>query len=145
MFTVMVLRIKGLFVMSGINVVFDTCAIIKLLQHRYTLDELEIDIAGSGLLTSVIVRMELLSKPGLSADEEQNIRNFLGDLVVVPLDEAIEQKAVEIRRSTSLKLPDSIVAATSIVLGAVLLTDDARLLQLSRHDFKAQAVYRKLG
>ena len=49
-------------------------------------------------------------------------------ITVIPLNEAIEQAAVELRRSTSLKLPDSIVAATSIVLDAFLLTDDRHLL-----------------
>ena len=43
----------------------------------------------------------------------------------------IEQKAIEIRRTTQLKLPDCIVAATSIVLDAVLLTDDDALFNLS--------------
>ena len=92
---------------------------------------LGIDIDEAKLLASVVVRMELLAKPDLPVDEERHIREFLNDLTIVPLDEAVEQKAVEILRATSTKLPDSIIAATAIVLDAILLTDDAKLLQLS--------------
>ena len=127
--------------MNGTNVVFDTCAVIKLLNQQYDLTALGIDIETSRFLTSVIVRMELLSKRGLSIDEERSIEEFLNDVVVAPLDDIIEQKAVKIRRTTSLKLPDSIVAATSIVLDAILLTDDEQLLDLSWQGFRAQSIF----
>jgi len=54
--------------------------------------------------------------------------------------EDIEKKAIELRRSTKLKLPDSIVAATSIVLDAILLTDDEHLLSLSLPGLKTQSI-----
>jgi len=117
--------------MNGTNIVFDTCAVIKLLNRQYDMSSLGINVDDAKLLTSVIVRMELLSKPNLPTSEERHIREFLNDLIIVPLDEAVEQKAVEIRRATSAKLPDSIIAATAIVLDAFLLTDDAKLLNLS--------------
>jgi predicted nucleic acid-binding protein len=117
--------------MNGTNIVFDTCAVINILNGRYDISTLGINIGKAKLLTSVIVRMELLAKPDLSAEEERDIREFLNDLTVVPLDEAVEQKAVEIRRAKSTKLPDSIIAATAVVLDAVLLTNDDILLKLS--------------
>jgi len=117
--------------MSGTNVVFDTCAVIKLLNRQYDLLTLGIDVDGARLLTSVIVRMELLAKPNLPVNEERSILEFLNDLTIVPLDEAVERKAVEIRRATSTKLPDCIIAATAILLNAILLTDDDDLLRLS--------------
>jgi predicted nucleic acid-binding protein len=66
--------------------------------------------------------------------------DFLNDLAVIPLNENIEKKAIELRRSTKLKLPDSIVAATSIILDAILLTDDEHLLSLSLPDLKTQSI-----
>jgi predicted nucleic acid-binding protein len=92
------------------------------------------------LFTSVIVRMESLSKRNISDDEERDIREFLDALTVVPLNDTIEQKAVELRRSTKLKLPDCIVAATAIVLDAVLLTDDDHLLGLSLPGLRTQSI-----
>ena len=117
--------------MSGTNILFDTCAVVKLLDKQYDLALLGINVDEARLLTSVIVRMELLAKRDMAEDEEQAIREFLDDLIVAPLDAAVEQTATAIRRATSVKLPDCIVAATSIVLNAVLLTDDDQLLHLA--------------
>ena len=127
--------------MNGTNIVFDTCAIIKLLDRQYDLQKLEINVDEARLLTSVIVRMELLSKRNLPGNEERDIREFLNDLIIVPLDEDVEQKAIEIRRATSVKLPDSIIAATSIVLNAILLTDDDHLLNLSWPGLRTQHIF----
>jgi len=127
--------------MNGTNLVFDTCAVVKLLDQQYDLPTLGIDIDEAQLLTSVIVRMELLSKRNMTDDEESDIREFLDDLIIVPLDDAIEQKAIEIRRATAVKLPDCIVAATSIILNAVLLTDDHHLLDLSWPGLRTQNIF----
>ena len=134
-------RIKGLFVMNGINIVFDTCAVIKLINQEYDLSSIGINIDEARLLSSVIVRMELLSKRNIQDDEEQDIREFLDDLTIVPIDEEIEKKVIEIRRTTSVKLPDCIVAATAIILDAVLLTDDHHLLNLSLPGLRTQNIF----
>jgi len=132
---------KGLFVMNGTNLVFDTCAVIKLLDQQYDLPTLGIDVDEALLLTSVIVRMELLSKRNMAGNEELDIREFLDDLIIVPLDDAIEQKAIEIRRAVAIKLPDCIVAATAIILNAILLTDDHHLLNLSWPGLRTQNIF----
>jgi predicted nucleic acid-binding protein len=126
--------------MNGTSLVFDTCAVIKLLDQKYELSSLGIDIDEVQLLTSVIVRMELLSKRNMSNNEEKDILEFLNALTVIPINETIEKKAIEIRRATSIKLPDSIVAATSIILNAVLLTDDKHLLELSWPGLRTQNI-----
>ncbi|MCL2804739.1 MAG: hypothetical protein FWD26_02255, partial [Treponema sp.] len=90
--------------MNGTNFVFDSCAVIKLLNRQYDLEVLGINVDESQFFTSVIARMELLSKRSMSSDEKRDIIDFLSDLTVAPLDEKIEQIAVEIRRDTSVKL-----------------------------------------
>ena len=126
--------------MNGTNVVFDTCAVVKLLEKQYDLSAIGINLNEARLFSSVIVRMELLSKRNIQDDEERNIQGFLDDLIIVPINEAIEKKAIEIRRATTVKLPDCIVAATSIILNAILLTDDHHLLNLSWPDLKTQNI-----
>jgi len=137
----MALLIRGLSVMNGTNLVFDTCAVVKLLDQQYELSSLGIDIDKVQLLTSVIVRMELLSKRNMTNNEEKDILEFLDALTVIPISETIEKKAIEIRRATSVKLPDSIVAATSIILNAVLLTDDKHLIDLSWPGLRIQTIF----
>jgi predicted nucleic acid-binding protein len=126
--------------MNGTNIAFDTSAIIKLIDEQYDLLSMGINVDETQLLASVIVRMELLSKHNMSDDEKRDILEFLDDLTVVPLNEAIEKKTVEIRRATKLKLPDCIIAATSIILDAVLLTDDDHLLGLSWPGLRTQHI-----
>jgi predicted nucleic acid-binding protein len=126
--------------MNGTKIVFDTCAVIKLLDGEYNLASLGDDINQAQQFTSVIVRMELLAKPGVTPDEERKIREFLADIVVAPLDNPVEKIAVEIRRTTTLKLPDCIVAATAIALDAILLTDDQGLKKLAWPGLKTLAV-----
>jgi len=126
--------------MNGTNVVLDTCAIIKLLDRKYDLNVLGVNVDESQFFTSVIARMELLSKRNMSNDEKRDIVDFLSDLTVIPLDEDIELTAVEIRQATSVKLPDCIVAATSIALNATLLTDDDLLLNLSWPGLRTQKI-----
>lgn len=46
---------------------------------------------------------------------------------MVDLDAAVKAAAIVRRRDQRLKLPDAIVVATADVLGAVLLTNDAKL------------------
>jgi predicted nucleic acid-binding protein len=127
--------------MNGTNLFFDTCTVVKLLDRQYDLPLLGINVNEARLLTSVIVRMELLSKRNMTDREKLDIWGFLNDLIVVPLDEAIEQKAIEIRSATSVKLPDCIIAATSIILNAVLLTDDKHMLDLSWPGLRTQNIF----
>jgi len=126
--------------MNGTKIVLDTNAAIKLLEKQFILTSLGLNIDEAQFFTSVIVRMELLSKREMQEEEKQRIMSFLGDLTVLPLDEAIECKAIEIRRTTKLKLPDSIIAATSIVLDAILFTNDDRLLSFSWPGYKVIAL-----
>ena len=84
--------------------------------------------------------MELLSKRNIQDDEERDIQEFLDNIIIVPINEVVEKKAIEIRRATTVKLPDCVVAATAIVLDAILLTDDKELLNLSWPGFHTQNI-----
>jgi len=127
---------------NGTNIVFDTCAIVKLLDRQYDLSSLVgINVDEAQLFASVVTRMELLSKRNIKEDEERDIQEFLDALIVVPIDTTVEKKAIEIRRATSVKLPDCIVAATAIATGAVLLTDDQHLLALSWPGLRTQNIF----
>ena len=126
---------------SGTKIVFDTCAAILLLKGKYELSSLGVlGIEKPRRYISVVTRMELLSKPDMKPEEEQAIRDFIAGVTVSPLDEAVERKAIEIRRIAKLKLPDCIVVATAIVLDAVLLTDDKDLLGFSHPGFRVQNI-----
>ena len=126
--------------MTDSCLVLDTNAVIFLSTKDNVIPpDLEHELNKSALFISVITRMELAAKQ-VKPEEEKAIRDFIADVTVSPLDEEVERTAVEIRRTTKIKLPDCIIAATAIVLDAVLVTDDVHLLRLSRPDFHVKAV-----
>jgi predicted nucleic acid-binding protein len=125
--------------MTDSCLVLDTNAVIFLTNRDNVISNgLKNELNESELFISVITRMELAAKQ-VKPEEEEAIRDFIADVTVSPLDEEVERKAVEIRRTTKIKLPDCIVAATAIVLDAVLVTNDKHLLNLSRPDFNVKA------
>jgi predicted nucleic acid-binding protein len=123
--------------------VLDTNAIIFLTTRDNVIpSDLENALNEAALFTSVISEIEVFSKPALPPDEEENLLSFLSErIIVIDLSSEIKKETIALRRSTKLKLPDSIVAATSIVLDAILLTDDKALLNLSWPGFRAQNIF----
>lgn len=79
---------------------------------------------------SVVSEMELLSYPTLSLEEETAIEEFLGTINLVELSKEIRECAVILRRQNSLRLPDAIIAATTVILNATLVTNDLRLSRI---------------
>lgn len=118
--------------MNGIEWLLDTNMVIGLLKAHAPAVALaeERGLELSRAAASQITRMELLGFPGLTGDEENSIRNFLGSCRVIPIEDAIEIKAIELRRAGHLKLPDAIIAATAITYRLHLLTLDQRMLDL---------------
>ncbi|MBD3655357.1 type II toxin-antitoxin system VapC family toxin [Marinobacter sp.] len=109
--------------MSG-RYLLDTNAIIYAFNRK-----LKLPVAQ--YVVSVITKMELLSWPALTPGDELKLREILQNLAVIELDPPIQDAAVKVRKNTSLKLPDSIISATAIYGGFVLVTDDEKLA--SRH------------
>jgi len=115
------------------NLVLDTNAVIFLITKGSIISsDLELELNQAELFMSVISEIELFSKPMLPLHEEKSLRAFLSDRIfIVDLTTAVKKETVALRRTTRLKLPDCIVAATAVVQNAVLLTADKELLALS--------------
>lgn len=114
------------------NLVLDTNAVLYFLGGR-----LVEPLPEGQYLVSVISEMELLSYPSLQPSEEDRIRAFLSDVIVVNLTREIAETAVRLRRQHGLNLPDAIIAATSLVLDAELLTNDSHFRQVSEVSSKS--------
>ena len=83
------------------------------------------------LYISVITRIETLVFPGITPAEESHIRELLTIFKVIPLNKKVERATVLIRSKTKRKLPDSIIAATALSIGAVLISRDIHMLNLN--------------
>lgn len=107
--------------MSGFELVVDTNILIYILNGNKHIAEAT---RGKQLIISFISEMELRSWPSLSSEGSEIIKKFLSQCQIIPLSDSIKEKAIEIRKKTKLKLPDSIVGATSVQLGSPLLSAD---------------------
>jgi predicted nucleic acid-binding protein len=76
-----------------------------------------------------ITKLELLGFPAITEREEKDILNFLKKLPLLAMTETIESETIKIRRNTKLKLPDAIIAATAIVIGAEVVSTDPHFLK----------------
>lgn len=115
--------------MSGNDCLLDTNVVIGLLkQHPAAIALIEAhQLDLNQVAISQITRMELLGYPSLPNEEEGQIQGFLQSCRVLLLDETVEQRAIQLRRSGNCKLPDAIIAATALTHQLTLLTLDEKL------------------
>ncbi len=110
---------------------FDTNILISALQRgqgRAATALLEPRPAAAAI--SVITWMEVMV--GAPAAREEESRRFLGRFKLVGMEHEVIERAVQIRRSMRLKLPDAIIYAAALATGRTLVTAD-------RGDFAADA------
>jgi predicted nucleic acid-binding protein len=107
--------------MSGNKFLLDTNAVLYILGGDEVLAEL---LNDERLYISIITEMELLSYKSITVKEKQLIKNFLADFIVVNINDEIRDQTIEIKKHSNLKLPDSIIAATAIILDIPFVTSD---------------------
>ena len=116
--------------MNGIDYMADTNALIYLLSGDSCMKSYLANYIG----LSVISEIELLSFPGITSFEEQQIRFFIKDCTVLFLTENVKNKTIALRRSYKIKLPDAIIAATAIENNLQLITADKGFKQIAELD-----------
>ena len=89
--------------------------------------------ATSGVCTSIISAMELVA--GCRHKTElTNVQNFLGKLVLLPVDGSISQTAYTLMESYFLShglvIPDALIAATALEHRLTLYTKNTRHFQM---------------
>ncbi len=78
---------------------------------------------GNSLYISAITRAELFSG---RATEARRVRQLLQAMIDLPVDTAIAERAGRIRRTSPVRLPDALIAATALEHGLILLTRNVR-------------------
>jgi predicted nucleic acid-binding protein len=118
---------------NGIDYLLDTNFILGLLKREERVLETarRLAIKSQACAFSAVSRMELLGFPGITRDEEQLITTRLAMFRYVPISREIEDLAILVRRTRQVRLPDAVIAATGLFLGAKLLTLDQRLLSVT--------------
>lgn len=106
--------------MNGINYLADTNCFIYLLNEN----PLILPFTNGGWAFSYITEMELLSKKGMSNNEDAVIREMLSGCYKINHTQALTEIVISIRRNNNIKLPDAIIVATAKLLQLPLITAD---------------------
>jgi predicted nucleic acid-binding protein len=120
--------------MSGVKYLLDTNFILGMLKSN---PEVLAVVGSTGVMArqcafSAVTRMELLGYPGITEDEDALIRQRLAQFTYLAITTSVEDKAIELRCSHRVKLPDALIAATALCHGLELLTMDAGLQAVLR-------------
>lgn len=107
--------------MSGHSFLVDTNMLIMLIDGNDRVAEL---LNDSVIYVSFITELELLSASGLDQSQIEIIEKLLSDCIVIDINPTIKSTAISIRRTTKVKLPDAIIAATAINLEVPVITAD---------------------
>ena len=118
--------------MSGDKIWIDTNIALYFLGGDATLatalDQKEIHL-------SVISEMEVLAYPKISDAEIKDVKTFFSDCTIIELTTPIKERAILIRRTYNLKLPDSIIAASAIEANIPLISADSIFKRISELNF----------
>lgn len=79
--------------------------------------------AGDDLNVSVVTRAELFAGRGT---EGRRVRRLLDSMTGLPVDAAVAERAGRLRRTTGIRLPDALIAATAIEHRLTLVTRNTR-------------------
>ena len=107
--------------MNGSSLLVDTNIILYLLGGDETVAT---SLDGKNIHISFITELELLGYPGQSNAEKQLIQHLLNEVVIIGLNENIKKAVIDIRTNYRIKLPDAIIAATSMYLNMPLFSAD---------------------
>lgn len=108
-------------VMNGTKILIDTNIAINLFKGDSRLANLLQDREAK---LSFIVELELMGYRHITIEEEAWMEIFLDQCSIIGINSGIKEITTYVRRQYNLKLPDAIIAATSIFLGVPLLSTD---------------------
>ena len=111
------------------SVLVDTNIALYLLGGDATVADL---LDGRAVHVSFVTELELLSYPELDAEEREAVADFLRECVIVDLSAAIKAETIALRRSSRLKLPDALIAATALVGKMPLMSADRAFGRVDR-------------
>jgi toxin FitB len=112
----------------GQKYLIDTNVISHLFADRLpdTGKEFVKNIINTDFIISVVVEIEVLTYHEVP-DKMPLIEDFISLATILPLDKAITKKAIELRKyNKKMKLADAIIAATALVHGLTLLTNNTK-------------------
>ena len=83
---------------------------------------------------SFISEIELLGYQGISKIEETKLKLLLNDCFQLEWNSNLKEQTIQLKRKYNIKLPDAIIASTSLVYEIPLVTADKGFLKIKELD-----------
>lgn len=116
--------------MNGSNFLVDTNFLIYLLNGRTIVTP----FLNNNFFISEITEMEMLGVKGLSPEVLKTRTGLIENCYIITFNSDIKEIAIRLKQQTTLKLPDAIVAASSLYMSLPLVTADKSFLKNTRLD-----------
>ena len=71
-----------------------------------------------------ITELELLGFQDIKKEDIPFIKDFLNSCIIVDLNQSIKRITINLKQSYKIKLPDAIIAATSVYMNLPLISAD---------------------
>lgn len=113
--------------MSGIDLFVDTNILVNLAEGNKEVDQY---LEGNNLFVSVITEIELLGWHKITNPQRNFFQRLLRDCTVVGLINPIKDLTIELRQKHRIKLPDAVIAASSLHLDIPLITQDQGFVKI---------------
>ncbi len=117
--------------MNGDQLFIDSNIILYYLNGDKTLLPV---LEDKQLFVSFITELELLSFKKITEPEIKLIEGFLQHCTIIEMSSVIKENTILLRRKYGLKLPDAIIAASSLFLHAPLFTADKDMVNITEID-----------
>jgi len=79
-------------------------------------------IVDDAFFVSILTKIEFLGWDKHTPEGFEKCKRFLETATVFPVDDEIATRAIELRRTLSIKLADAVIAATALINGLRLAT-----------------------
>ncbi len=122
--------------MNGNKFLLDTNILLYLIGRKIKMENLP----EGEFYISFVTELEVLSYPSISPVEEKNLKKLLSEIPIIDINKEIKEKTIEFRKRYNLKLPDAIIGATTLTLGATLITNDKSFLSISDIQIKSMSI-----
>ena len=118
--------------MSGSNLLVDTNFLIYLLNGHAAVAP----YLNNNFFVSEITEMEMLGVKNLNPTALTIRKQLLENCFIVNFNSDIKEIAIRIKQKSAIKLPDAIVAASSMYMGFPLVTADKEFTKITGLDLK---------
>ena len=103
---------------SNIIIIASKLAQIKLLRYLKNNEK--------DLQVSIVSQIEVLGYHQLKQVEKTFLENFFNAIPVIPLNDLVAVKAIELRQRKPISLADSIIAATALIYDLTIFTENVK-------------------